>query len=365
MDVFEQAAARFERVPEGEAEQIAEIARLIVTLLEQRYGEGGRPILRAVHPKAHACAEASFRVDPDLPEHLRVGLFAEPGATYEAVIRFSNAAALVGPDIAEAVADGKTTRSHGSRGMAIKVRGVPGEAFLSCDESGSQDFLMVNAPVFPFANVADYLALTRAQVTHRDESRAVLGAFAQAVAQTPGGPQRARRAAEIAAAIQQAPMTSPLAGSYFTAAPFLFGPDRAAKFAAVPVDPPAGELPDPLSSDYLRDVLVRQIGGKAAAFDLRVQLKTAEDGPVIEDVAAEWDAASTPFETLGRVTIPAQDCGSEGAVAACERLFFTPWHALPEHRPLGGINRLRKAAYEASFERRTSSGGELRMSERG
>ncbi|MEK1942330.1 MAG: hypothetical protein AAAB16_18325, partial [Pseudomonas sp.] len=26
---------------------------------------------------------------------------------------------------------------------------------------------------------------------------------------------------------------------------------------------------------------------------------------------------------------------------------FNPWHALPEHRPLGGINRLRKAVYEA------------------
>ena len=31
----------------------------------------------------------------------------------------------------------------------------------------------------------------------------------------------------------------------------------------------------------------------------------------------------------------------------CDNLSFNPWHALPEHRPIGGINRLRKAVYEA------------------
>jgi hypothetical protein len=29
-----------------------------------------------------------------------------------------------------------------------------------------------------------------------------------------------------------------------------------------------------------------------------------------------------------------------------ENLSFTPWHALPEHRPLGGINRARKVIYD-------------------
>ena len=36
----------------------------------------------------------------------------------------------------------------------------------------------------------------------------------------------------------------------------------------------------------------------------------------------------------------------------CEAMSFTPWHALKEHRPLGGINRLRKAVYSASFTER-------------
>jgi hypothetical protein len=28
-------------------------------------------------------------------------------------------------------------------------------------------------------------------------------------------------------------------------------------------------------------------------------------------------------------------------------LSFTPWHALPEHEPLGGINRVRRAVHES------------------
>ena len=31
----------------------------------------------------------------------------------------------------------------------------------------------------------------------------------------------------------------------------------------------------------------------------------------------------------------------------CENLSFNPWHSLPAHRPLGGINRARKVVYPA------------------
>ena len=352
MDACQQTAARLEQIPPDEAEHIEEIAALIEKLLDQRYTDG-RPVLRAVHPKAHACVQASFCVRPDIPDHLRVGLLASPGATYDAVIRFSNAAALVGPDVTEVLAGGEQKRVHGSRGMALKIRGVPGQAFLSDDEPGTQDFLMVNAPVFPFANVADYLELTRAQFRHRDETSAVFADFARAVAQDAAGQQRVRRTGEITAMIQSTPMASPLESSYFTAAPFLFGPDHVAKFAAVPVNPPDEQLPQTLSDSYLRDVLIRQIRDKAAAFDFCVQLRPATEDVSVEDVTVEWKPETHPLQFLGRITIPAQDCDAAEAVDACERLFFTPFHASPEFTPLGGINRLRRAVYEASFRRRS------------
>jgi hypothetical protein len=33
-------------------------------------------------------------------------------------------------------------------------------------------------------------------------------------------------------------------------------------------------------------------------------------------------------------------------MAFCENLAFNPWRSLPEHRPLGGINRVRKDLYQ-------------------
>jgi hypothetical protein len=50
-----------------------------------------------------------------------------------------------------------------------------------------------------------------------------------------------------------------------------------------------------------------------------------------------------------------QDLGSpDGRALAeeCEAMAFSPWNALAEHRPMGGINRLRRAVYLASQARR-------------
>jgi hypothetical protein len=39
-------------------------------------------------------------------------------------------------------------------------------------------------------------------------------------------------------------------------------------------------------------------------------------------------------------------------VERCERAVFSPWHCLPEHQPVGSINRLRKEVYLASKDHR-------------
>ncbi len=87
-----------EFVLRGEAEQTRETAELMVCLMEQRYRDG-TPFLRGVHPKGHGCARATFTVNANLPEELRPGVIADPGARYDAVVRFSNAAAVMRPDV--------------------------------------------------------------------------------------------------------------------------------------------------------------------------------------------------------------------------------------------------------------------------
>jgi hypothetical protein len=68
----------------------------------------------------------------------------------------------------------------------------------------------------------------------------------------------------------------------------------------------------------------------------------------IEDATAVWDETATPFRSVARVTIPVQEPDTGASRTNCEELFFTPWHSLSDHRPLGGINRLRNEVYFAS-----------------
>jgi hypothetical protein len=156
----------------------------------------------------------------------------------------------------------------------------------------------------------------------------------------------------ISAAIAKTPMTSPLESSYFSASPFLFGPDRVMKFSAVPVSGEISPLADPLDKDYLRTILVEQLRTKAYQFDFLVQVQAPSKELQIEDVTFPWDPAKYPFRKVAQLTIPQQDLECSASIESCEQLFFTPWHALLDHRPLGGINRLRREVYLASANHR-------------
>jgi hypothetical protein len=66
----------------------------------------------------------------------------------------------------------------------------------------------------------------------------------------------------------------------------------------------------------------------------------------VEDSKTEWLESEAPFIKVATIHIPQQVFDTEAQMAFCENLSFTPWHALPEHRPLGGVNRVRRIVYE-------------------
>ncbi|EQC34660.1 hypothetical protein SDRG_07980 [Saprolegnia diclina VS20] len=100
-------------------------ARILASLVGHR---------RKGHAKTLALCEASFEVLPDLPDALRVGLFASP-KTYSAYVRLSNASPVVQPDDVKDV-----------RGLSIKLLHVPGDKIPESTEPRSQDFLLVSSP---------------------------------------------------------------------------------------------------------------------------------------------------------------------------------------------------------------------------
>lgn len=355
--------AGLEKIPANEPAQIDNVAALTVQQLERRYGAAPR-FLRGVHPKDHGCVEAAFMVYDNLDPQYQVGVFRKPGQRFRAAIRFSNASTLVTPDTPlEPGPGGAQVRAHGSRGMAIKLYDVEGPRLVNGDRERTQDFLMINQPVFAFANVEDYEVISA--LIAKDDALA-----AQFFARLQSPDEAVRKRAATSRAIigrikgfapppfQPAPL-SPLDNRYFSAAPFAFGEGRVMKFSATPVNPVAGELGDAVNDpDYLRNAMRKRMAeaeGLDICFDFQVQVRSAESLNIetdIEDVCTLWDEAKYPFVTVARISISQQDISSPERQEFCETLFYTPWHGLSDHRPLGGINRLRQKVYEKSSERR-------------
>ncbi|MGR8940534.1 MAG: catalase family protein [Gammaproteobacteria bacterium] len=365
--------------PDLEDRQIDEIADLLVKLLEKRYPLPADQrkflsehypetirVLRGVHPKSHGCVEAVFEIDPNLSTEFQVGLFDKPGKQYKSIIRFSNAASLLGPDI-------DNTGKHGSRGMAIKVFSVGGKVLSDDHGAHNQDFLMINQPNFAFANTEDYLRLHRILDTQNDKAD---GFFAPLRLKDPtlsdavkqqilkyieaekieeDDIQRILASFKIVQSLQSTPVANPLGIPYFSAAPFLFGPDRVMKFSAQPrVQIPATKVPQPPPDNYLRASLNDSLKQREPIiFDFMVQVRKEVPQEEIENASTVWDEKDFPFVKVATITIPApQDVDNTKAIAQCELLAFTPWHSLPEHQPIGSINRLRKAVYDASADHR-------------
>ena len=334
--------------PQEENRQIDEIATLTRELLEMRYAKSP-PVLRGVHPKAHGCVKAVFEVNDDLAEDLRVGLFATPGKKYDAWIRFSNAAVRVEHDLKGG--------ENGSRGMAIKLLDVGGAVLQEDDGAHSQDFLMINQPAFAFANTEDYLRLTRIIREHNDNADLFFAPLKVPISGiTDEQKRRIGNTLEIVQQIKAMPVANPLEVRYFSAAPFLFGPDRVMKFSAKPcLDHEPQIVPENAGENYLGEALEKTMAcNDDILFDFQVQVRGKGDGLDIEDASTVWDEAEFPFVDVARITIraPQKEITTPMHLERCEKLVFTPWHSLPEHQPLGSINRLRRAVYLASKDKR-------------
>jgi hypothetical protein len=105
----------------------------------------------------------------------------------------------------------------------------------------------------------------------------------------------------------------------------------------------------------LRNALIERLAvrpdAKPVVMQFQIQLRSISDVDAardIENATTEWPESDHRFVTVATITIPPQDFDTPERRRVCEDLFFTPWHSITEHRPLGGINRLRRAVYEAS-----------------
>jgi hypothetical protein len=316
----------------------AHVSRIISVLRRQQvkaYEPGGT--LRDAHTKRIALLEAEFIVERDLPEPLRVGLFAEP-RRYEAWVRFSSASEKPRSDAIKDV-----------RGAAVKLRDVPGPRIPESDEPTTQDFLMISSPTMPLGTVR----LFRVAVALINQySPVLLAALMVATGRL--------RVLKALRAMNVNP-TSPADIRYWSTTPYLFGPDRAVKYSLVPTSAYRSRLPEKPGDAYLADNLEEHLGQADATFDFMVQVRTDPETMPIENAAVEWSEDKAPFVKVATLRIPQQQFRTPEREALAEALAFSPAHARIEHRPIGGVNRARMRVYREQAEFRQKRDGRRRV----
>lgn len=309
-----------ERIPPGEAAAIARVIAGFEAAIAHRDGDG--LARRGAHPKHHGCVQARFTVSGELPEAWQVGLL-RPGASYPAVVRFSNNA------------DPQPDFEPDVRGMAIKLFEVGGARLFQPDTAaGTHDLLLVSHPVFLFPDVATYAKGFEAI----GSGRALSFFF---------NPFDAHVRAFLIVRDMLARHADLLDIRWFSMVPYRFGEGRAVKYGARPCATAAAALPADPGEDFLGERLADRLRERDACFEFGVQVQVDPARMPIEDPSVEWNESVSPFETVARLEIPAQTFGSPAQMAYCENLSFNPWRALPDHRPLGGINRARRVIYES------------------
>jgi hypothetical protein len=324
---------------------------------------------RVFHAKPHACVRGELKVSvPDSARDLKVGLFAQNG-TYPTWVRFSNGTGFVQSD-----------KRGDVRGVALKVMKVPGRKLMpGAEDALTQDFLMINAPTAVASDAARFVEFGKALTASRaDENGDDVGTI-EGMLSVGGFLLRSenKRIREylVGRVLPRIPTHGSMLGEQFwTQVPIAMGltegePMRARAKQAAKLTTIAGlfrngrcegvrDLPNILDKDYFRTDLVARMKQTETCLDVRVQLQRDPAKQPIEDASMEWYENEAPFVSVGYVVIPKtnlEDAAIKREEAVCNGLAFTPWHALPEHRPLGNMSRARLKAYDASQKGRGAS----------
>lgn len=280
---------------------------------------------RDVHPKAHGCVKANFQVVDQLPSKLAKGMFIA-GKSYPAWIRFSNGSPI--PDRADIKAD--------ARGMAIKVLEVAGTKLLEDEATAStQDFILINHPVFFANDPKRYLSLAK---------RANGNIFKKALIPFALG----FKGSKIAFKTTRSKIANPLQARYWSMVPYQLGTgaDRnAVKYSVRACSNRQDPLPKDPQHNFLRGALKNTLNKGDACMEFLVQPRTSK-ALSVEDSMTEWKESDAPFYKVATIHVPKQEFDTPEQNQMCENLSFSPWHALPEHKPLGAANRMRKVIYD-------------------
>lgn len=277
---------------------------------------------RGGNTKTHGVVRGELIVHPDLPVHLRRGIFATE-RSYPAWVRFGGPGPHIPPDIDDV----------GVLSIGVKLMDVPGPKLME-DEQRTQDLTGISCPTFttPTARENAYL-----QYWSRQELP--LWYFL--------GP-RPHILDLLMQGLWSKTQGNPLGSAYYSCVPYLLGEGTAIQYAFLPagkVDMKVARLPRRPSDHYLRENMAKTLCSRDAEFTMTVQLQTDPHLMPIEHAGILWSEKLSPRVPVATLRIPAQRFDSPAQMAFARNLSYNPWHSIAEHRPLGNLNRARRKLY--------------------
>ena len=142
---------------------------------------------------------------------------------------------------------------------------------------------------------------------------------------------------------------NPLGQRYWSCTPYLLGEGQAVMYSFVPKTQVESKIPGlpfgKVPFNYLRENMIKTLNEHEVEFDLMIQIQTDPHLMPIEDSSVRWPEKLSPFIPVATVHIPKQQFESPKLIEFTKRLKMNPWHCLPEHRPLGNLNRARLRLY--------------------
>lgn len=317
------------------------------TNLREENGKLLPKAVRSQHPKSHGLLKAKFIVSSDVPNDLRQGLFAQP-ETYQAWVRFSNGSPRMNQK-----GELQSDWIPDLRSISIKVLETPGKSLV--DNKPEQDFILINHRFFFASNLENFVdffkmapILKNSDKTKMDEEiKAYIGGLP-----TIQRKEALRKSLSILSSMNTPDKlkvleqgASPLNLTYWSTTPFKLGDKNVQYRVIANRSNSMASKPNKDNPNFLRSAMVEQLKEQDVTFDFAVLLPENPEEVSINDATENWEIQSKSI-IVATLQIPKQNFDSLMRRELDEELSFTPWHALPEHRPIGEINLARKEIYQ-------------------
>ena len=226
--------------------------------------------------------------------------------------------------------------------MALRVQVSPEE---------SHDLLMTNYPVSHARDAHQFVEFAKAtaggSVSRLLGIVGLLRLF---------GLDETKRMLKNVMAARRRKVTSVATETYWSRGAMSWGPNLAVRYLLRPAPgtEPAPAVPkdDP---SYLTNEATRRLLQGDVRLELCIQRYVDSASTPIEDTAVEWSERVSPPEPVAVLTIPGGDVSTVDALAQAriiDAMAFNPWNTTDEFRPLGNLNRARKAVYDAGAAHR-------------